>query len=100
MVTVLSTKQVRARKTHHCSTCGQPCIRPGDTYTRQACALDGSVYAWVTCAACNDLFLDVWEWAGEPDEGIGMDSYVEWARDMRHVDPRAVDFLDRIEAGS
>ena len=100
MTLVLSTKTVTARKPHRCSTCGVECIQPGDTYTRQATLNDGRVYDWVTCDPCQTTFDDVWEWAGSPyDEGIGPDTYAEWAHEWAHYDDRAVAYLARAGAG-
>ena len=82
---VLSSKTVTARKAHACMECGAVAIRPGDEYLREACLHDGAVYTWVVCTDCRALTDVVWDWAGEPyDEGIGMDTYTEWAHE--HVD--------------
>lgn len=86
MSIVIKSATVKARKTHRCMNCGCVAIQPGQTYERQTCVYDGRIYDWVSCAACNAIFGLVWDYWGEPDEGIGEDSYVDWA-DEHENDP-------------
>lgn len=95
---VLKSKHPVARKPHACDNCGQRCIQPGDKYRRTSCVSDGRVYDWVSCAGCDAIFLDVWTWAGDPDEGIGPDSFQEWAREHAETDERAAAYLAKIGA--
>ena len=95
MPTLITEKTVTARKTHCCLCCGVVAIQPGDTYQRTVLAYDGRVYTWVSCAGCDSITDDVWDWCGRPDEGVGIDSYHEWAVEHRD-DPRAVAYLDRL----
>lgn len=83
MPELISSKTVRARKAHQCRCCGGVAIQPGDTYDRAVFVYDGLIYTWVTCRACSEITDEVFTWAGSPyDEGIGADTYCEWARDM------------------
>lgn len=99
MVTVISSKTVRARKPHRCSCCWAVCVQPGDEYKRDVCVNDGRVYTWVKCPACADLLHDVWDWAGWPDEGVSADHYAEWAHEMKAHDERAAAYLVRAGGG-
>jgi len=79
---VISSKLVKARKDHFCGYCDARAIKAGDEYLREVLVGDGRVYTWVSCAACQAVFAQVWDWAGAPwDEGIGRDTYIEWARE-------------------
>lgn len=69
-----------ARKAHRCDWC-YGTIQPGEKYRRSTNIYDDHLYDWVACVACDDLAALVWEWAGRPDEGIGEDSFEEWARE-------------------
>lgn len=96
MTTLLSSKIVTARKPHRCCNCEVVCIQPGQQYRRAASVFDGRAYTWVSCADCDAIFDVVWEWAGEPwGDGIGPDSYAEWAHEMRDQDERAAAYLAR-----
>lgn len=70
-----------ARKSHACSCCWGIAVEPGGSYKRQTYIFDGRVYDWIQCDACKPLLDTVWEWAGQPDEGVNEDTYLEWARD-------------------
>jgi hypothetical protein len=83
-----------ARKSHQCDWCyGQ--ISPGEKYHRSTNVYDDRLYDWVACEDCTALCPDVWEWAFRPDEGIGEDSFAEWAHDHAGVDVRARAYLTR-----
>lgn len=94
MAELLRSKMVTARKAHGCRTCNATAIQPGETYERQTYINDGTLYDWVQCGPCADLATEVWEWCLHPDDGIGQDEYVEWARDARG-NPDARAFLTR-----
>lgn len=96
---VLSSRTVRARVPHRCSTCQVVCIQPGDQYQRDGILNDGRVYTWVMCSECAAIFVTVWEWAGETDDGVGPDTYLEWAQELTAMDPRAAAYLTRVGAG-
>lgn len=67
-----------ARKPHSCDWCyGR--IQPGERYHRSTNVYDDRVYDWVSCNACEGLAARVWDWSYRPDEGIGEDSFSEWA---------------------
>lgn len=69
-----------ARKAHQCDWC-YTAIQPGEKYRRSTNIYDERIYDWVSCLACDDLAPIVWEWSYRPDEGIGEDSFAEWASD-------------------
>ena len=101
MSLVLKSKRVVARKPHRCSCCGAVCVQPGDTYQRDSILNDGRVYDWVMCLDCSAAFSVVWDWAGSPhDEGIGPDTFAEWADEMQAHDPRAVAYLTRLRGAT
>ena len=83
-----------ARKAHRCDWC-YTTIQPGEKYHRSTNIYDDRIYDWIACAACDALCLDVWDWSYRPDEGVGEDSFMEWAREHADVDPRARDYLAR-----
>jgi hypothetical protein len=102
MVTTLRTSTPKARKVHICRSCGQPAAQPGEVYHRATLLYDGHVYDWIECEPCRTINGSVWEWAGMPDEGIGMDDYAEWARDHRDDETwgdEARAYLDRLNDG-
>lgn len=71
-----------ARKSHLCSCCHTLAVRPGERYDRSTYLFDGRVYDWVLCALCKSLAPMVWHWADVSAEGIGRDTYFEWATEM------------------
>ena len=71
-----------ARKAHRCDWCYGP-IQVGEKYHRSTNIYDDRLYDWVACFACEALCAIVWDWAYRPDEGIGEDSFAEWANDHR-----------------
>ena len=71
-----------ARKAHLCSCCHAVAVRPGERYDRSTYLADGTVYDWVICPPCKALAPLVWHWATVPAEGIGRDTYFEWATEM------------------
>lgn len=81
MPEVISRKTVVARKPHRCMNCGAVAVQPGATYEREVLKYDGRLYSWVSCLDCYAIFTPVWEWADEPEEGIGPHEYLDWARD-------------------
>ena len=83
MPQLLKSKTVTARKPHCCSGCTTSAVAVGDQYLRETYIYDGRVYDWVSCQECASLQMVVWDWAGRPDEGIGFDEYVEWAREAK-----------------
>lgn len=72
-----------ARKSHKCDWC-YATIQPGEQYHRSTNIYDDHIYDWVACLACDSLCPVVWDWAYRPDEGIGEDSFAEWANDHRN----------------
>lgn len=98
MTTLIKSATVKARKAHCCMNCGAVAILPGQTYERNTCVYDGRIYDWVSCDDCNAIAGLVYDYWGEPDEGIGEDSYVDWAceheNDPEHG-PAARAFLAR-----
>lgn len=84
MPTLLSRKVVTARKAHRCSTCAAEAIQPGQTYRREAYVWDGRAYTWVNCQPCAEISSAVFDWAYWPDEGIGTDTFDEWASEYAH----------------
>lgn len=100
MPQLLSSRTVTARVPHPCETCGAYAIAPGDRYVREALVYDGRAYTWVQCLPCNGLSASVWEWTGEPEEGVDRDDYYEWATvslDDPDVGGRAAAYLRRLE---
>lgn len=71
-----------ARKPHLCSCCHAMAVHPGERYERSTYLFDGRVYDWVSCTPCKALAPFVFEWAVDSDEGIGRDTYFEWATEM------------------
>lgn len=86
MPQLLRSRTVTARKPHRCMTCNATAIRRGEQYQRDTYAYDGQVYDWVQCADCAAIGGIVFEWAGHPDEGVGADDYMEWAREAANED--------------
>lgn len=82
MVMRLRDATPTARKAHTCEWC-YGTIQPGEKYHRSTNIYDERLYDWVACTECDALCPEVWDWAGRPDEGIGEDSFMEWARDHR-----------------
>lgn len=80
MITLRETYPT-ARKARVCGFCCVASIQPGTKYRRTTNVYDGRLYDWVECLQCSALLGLVWEWAGRPDEGVGEDSFHEWARD-------------------
>lgn len=98
MFTVLKQQTPTARKAHRCGSCDTLAVRPGQTYRRTTILYDGRVYDWVDCPDCLAINGLVWEWSGMPEEGIGPDSYHEWAHEHRNDEtwgPQARAYLDR-----
>lgn len=92
-----------ARKAHRCSLCGGA-IKAGDSHHVSTNVWDGRVYDWRTCTPCNadGIIHEVYDWAGQPDEGVDGESAWEWAHDARLAGPghpevvrMADDFLRR-----
>lgn len=87
MPDLLREKTVTARKAHECMTCTATAIRPGETYVRTTYVYDGHLYDWVQCTECDQISGLVYNWSSDPDEGVGRDDFMEWARE-HHDDPR------------
>lgn len=98
MPTLLRSSKPTARKTHRCYTCRAE-IQPGEQYRRAVYLGDDGLYEWVTCPPCDELTQVVWNWAGQPYEGVTDEEFAEWARESTD-DPRASAFLARVDAGS
>lgn len=90
----LRTADPVARKVHRCDWCYGN-IQPGEKYRRTTNIYDDQLYDWVSCSQCDALAGDVWEWAYRPEEGIGEDSFSEWAHDHSEQDDRARGYLTR-----
>lgn len=98
MPEVLRTTTPTARKPHRCQQCGTT-IQPGRKYDRATCVGDDGIYEWVTCLDCASGLAAVWDWAGHPyDEGVGPDTYLEWAEQNCDMDGDAASFLARWNA--
>ena len=69
-----------ARKAHKCGWC-YGTIQPGEKYHRSTNIYDDRLYDWIACVACARLCPLVWDWSYRPDEGVGEDSFQEWALD-------------------
>lgn len=98
---LLRSKTVTARKVHLCTTCGQPAVQPGQEYQRTTYLYDCHFHSCVTCSDCSAIDGVVYEWCGMPDEGIGMDSFAEWAHEHRDDETwgeEARAFLGRLTA--
>ncbi|GLB62683.1 hypothetical protein NCCP2495_05610 [Dietzia sp. NCCP-2495] len=82
MIEQLRQSTPTARKAHHCSLC-HGTISAGETYTRSSNVFDGHVYDFLTCQGCEaDRILGrVYDWCGDPDEGVSFDDAIEWATD-------------------
>lgn len=74
-----------ARKAHRCDCCTGR-IEPGERYSRSTNIYDGRVYDFRSCAACESLVSEVWNWAGKPDEGVNCEDFIEWAQDQDESD--------------
>ena len=90
-----------ARKAHRCSLCDGT-IPAGDTYTRSSNVFDGHVYDFLTCQGCeaDRILIRVYDWYGDPDEGVSFDDAIEWATEhAAHGDgaarSAAARYLDR-----
>ncbi len=92
---VLSDRTLKARKVHYCETCETGRIQPSQEYRKTVYVYDGRIYSWVQCDDCRPLQATVYDWRGEPDEGVGRDDYIEWA-DEHPNDERAVAYLARV----
>lgn len=93
-----------ARKTHACSLC-DGLIAPGKQYTRTTSVYDGRMADFLICKGCKDgmVLSRVYAWAFEPDEGVGFDDAMEWAREHAEHgtdDSKAAakNYLDRYHA--
>lgn len=77
-----------ARKVHHCEMC-TAMIRVGERHHVSTNVFDGRVYDWRTCAACraDGIVIEVYDWAGMPDEGVDQESAREWAHDAVQAGP-------------
>lgn len=82
MPDLIRSKTAKARKTHKCQTCSETAVEPGQTYTRDTYAYEGTVYDWVQCTACSALTDAVWDWIVYTDEGISREEYYEWANEF------------------
>lgn len=92
----VSSSKVTARKPHRCQCCGVVAIQPGQKYDRSVFVYDGRIYTWVSCADCDAINGEVFDWCGQPwDEGIGADQFAEWATEHQNTDPRAAAYLAR-----
>lgn len=78
----ISDSIVTARKAHLCQTCNTTAIQPGTKYRRDVLVYDGRIYTWIQCNGCRECAGYVWDYSGSPDEGIGQDSYADWADEM------------------
>ena len=101
MPDLIREQTVKARKAHGCMTCNTTAIQAGETYCRTTYVYDGRIYDWVQCTECSKLVGEVYRWAGQPDEGVGEDTFAEWASESA-TDERygeaATAYLARIEA--
>ena len=93
-----------ARKSHACSLCNGR-IMPGEQYTRTTNVYDGRIGDFLRCTGCKDgmVLSRVYAWAFEPDEGVGFDDAMEWAREHAEHgtdDSKAAakNYLDRYHA--
>ena len=93
--TLLRQKLVKARVEHGCLVCTGTAIHAGETYLRSTYAYDGRVYDWVLCSNCEAMTSDVWDWSNQDDDGIGADTYYEWASEYRD-DPRSIELYRRM----
>ena len=84
MPQLIATKVQKARKPHRRRCCWSVAIEPGETYTKDTYVYDSRVYDWICCGDCRDLTNTVWEWAYRPDEGVGEDTYLDWAREFEN----------------
>lgn len=104
MSTTLSAKYVKARKPYYCDACGALAIRPGDEYFRKAVAESGTVYVWLTCSPCREIARAVFDWVADPDAGVGIEEYREWATEaVKDGGPLAANaraYLDRTHRGA
>jgi hypothetical protein len=84
MPTYISERTRTARKPHRCSTCLGP-IKPGDVYRVSTNVYDDRMYDWKECEACRSdcVIAEVYNWAGQPDEGVTYEDAHEWATDHR-----------------
>lgn len=106
MSILLDNREVTARATHDCELCGSK-IEPATNYRRQKVAGDGTVWTFKACLKCYDLLDVVTAWSID-HEGIGQQTYLEWAHDVRSglepVEPcvhsEALAFLGRCDDAS
>lgn len=82
MAVLLSSTRPTACKTHQCDAC-LTIIEEGTRYSRSAIAYDGRVSSWKSCTDCVPLNVEVWDWAYQPEDGVGPDEYGEWAEEHR-----------------
>lgn len=95
MPNLISESVVTARKPHRCLCCGVVAIQPGQRYHREVYVYDGSACTWISCADCDAIAGDVYDWYGAPDEGVSADECDEWAHEHRSEDARAAAYLAR-----
>jgi hypothetical protein len=71
----IADERRRARKPHQCQMCFRQ-IDVGETYRHQRNVDGGYIWTWKDCAHCEAAvrILDLWMWAGMPDDGFGPDS--------------------------
>lgn len=88
-----------ARKAHACSLC-VGVIAVGDKHHVSTNVWDGRVYDWRTCIACatDGIIHEVYDWAGQPDEGVGEDTAQEWAHEARRAGPSHPKVVQMAEA--
>lgn len=94
MIEQIKSRTPLARKPHRCDFCTSLAIQPGQAYVRNTLVYDGRVYDWVSCCACDSLTTEVWDWGGADDDGMGSDTFAEWAFANINL-PEAVEFLKR-----
>lgn len=82
-----------------CSCC-LSAIPKGTKYSRSTNIFDGRIYDFLTCAECERIFPDVWQWWSlSYDEGIGSDEFDEWASENQDK-PGAQEYLRRRKQGA
>lgn len=83
MSTLISAKEVTARKPHWCMGCGTT-IQPRERYRREAHVSDCRAYTWTLCLPCWGITYEVEAWSSSGD-GIAGETYAEWAEEAARV---------------
>jgi hypothetical protein len=76
MLTIIAETSPKARKQHVCDFCNNK-IEIGETYDKQICSLDGSVYTWKSHIRCKIIAAKLKMYDECYGEGLTGDDFIE-----------------------